>query len=65
MALERESIVDRPVEREAVVMTGADPFAIVAGIIVTILLVSLLLWSMDNVGEDPVSLDLPQVTISE
>ncbi|WP_196258114.1 hypothetical protein [Pelagibacterium limicola] len=66
MTIEHETMVERPLEQETVVTTGTDPFVIVAGIIVAILLASLLLWYIGGAGEHgSVTVDLPEVTIRE
>ncbi|RUT31095.1 hypothetical protein EMQ25_09470 [Arsenicitalea aurantiaca] len=64
MAIERETVVERPVERETVV-TGGSPFGAIGAIIAVILLVVLALWLFGGVfnGGESVSVDLPTVTV--
>ena len=63
MSLDQE-IAEYPVQHDpAAAQGGVDPFAIVAGLIVSILLASLLLWinggSQINGGNQHYGLDIP------
>ncbi|MHA6297421.1 hypothetical protein [Devosia sp. CAU 1758] len=67
MSYERETIVEKPVHRETVV-TGGSPAGLIGGIIAAIVAVLLILWlvngGMSTTG-DTVSVDLPEVTVTE
>jgi type IV secretory pathway TrbD component len=71
MPVERETIVERPVERQTVVTSGGNPFGVVAGVIAIVLLIALLLWFFGGFGlgggdgANSVSVDLPNVTVTE
>lgn len=71
MPVERETIVERPVERETVV-TGdsGNPLGPIIGIVAAVLIVVLLFWffgGMFSSGGDggAVNVDLPNVTVTE
>jgi type IV secretory pathway TrbD component len=68
MAIERETIVERPTSSETVVVGGGSPFGIIGGIIAAIFAVLLILWLVNGgltSNGDAVNVDLPNVTVTE
>lgn len=68
MPIERETIVERPASSETVVVGGASPFGIIAGIIAAVVAVILIVWLVNggiSTNGDAVNVDLPEVTVSQ
>ena len=67
MPYERDTIVEQPVHRETVV-TGGSPAGLIGGIVAAVVGVLLILWlvngGISSTG-DTVSVDLPEVTVTE
>ncbi|MAS03498.1 MAG: hypothetical protein CL534_02185 [Ahrensia sp.] len=68
MVVERETVVERPVERETVVTSGGGGSAgIVGGIIAAVLVVGVLFWIFGGSitgGDKSVSIEVPDVTVT-
>lgn len=65
MVVERETIVERPVERETIVETGGGGgAALIAGVLVAILLAVLFFWIFNggHVGTSSVTIETPKIT---
>lgn len=64
MVVERETIVERPVERETVVETGGGGAALLGGALVAILLAVLFFWifSGGHSGPGSVTIEAPKIT---
>ncbi len=70
MAIERETIVERPARNDTVVVDGGggNPFGIIGGIIAAVVAVLLILWLVNGgISGDggSVNVDLPEVTVTE
>ncbi len=68
MAIERETIVERPAPTETVVTSSPSPFGIVGFIIAGVIAVLLVLWlasgGITSNGE-AINVDLPNVTVTQ
>lgn len=70
MAIERETIIERPARNDTVVVDGGggSPFGIIGGIIAAVLAVLLVLWLVNgglSSNGGSVNVDLPEVTVTE
>lgn len=67
MPVEKETIIERPVEHETIVADGGGGLGPIAGIIAAVVVVLLAIWlfsgGLGNGGKE-VSVDLPKVTVS-
>lgn len=70
MPIERETIIQTPTERETVVSGGGGPAGVIAGVVLFVLAILLAFWIFgavftDGGGTGSVSVDLPEVTVTE
>lgn len=68
MPIERETIVERPVERETIVTDrGSNGTGLIVGIAAAVILVLLAFWMLGGLaggGGGQVNVDLPEVSVS-
>jgi hypothetical protein len=68
MPIEKETIVERPVQHETVVADSGGGLGPIAGIIAAVVVVLFAIWlfsgGLGNNGDKSVSVDLPKVTVS-
>lgn len=67
MPIERETIVERR-PSETVVVGGSSPFAIIGAIVAVVIAALLILWLVNggiSSSGDAVTVDLPNVTVTE
>jgi len=67
MVVERETVVERPVERQTVVTSGGGSAGIIGGIIAAVVVIAVLFWAFGGSitgGEKSVSIDVPDVKVT-
>lgn len=68
MPIERETIIERPARSETVVAGGSGPFGIIGGIVAALVIVALVIWALNggiSGGDGAVTVDLPEVTVTQ
>jgi hypothetical protein len=67
MPVERETIIERPVRDETVVVSGGSPFGIIGGVIAVLVVLLVVFWLMNggmSGGGGSVNVDLPEVSVT-
>ena len=68
MPIERETIVERPVRTENVIVERRSPFGIIGAVIAALIVIAVIVWAVNGGitgNTDSINVDVPEVTVTQ